>query len=76
MFLLAVKHPFEMLKLINFDNSILIPIQSSRNIEQFHIFEIFFQLHEMVMDAVNKLHKLKGGEWRNFNVPFEFLKRI
>ena len=31
---------------------------------------------EMVMDAVNKLHKLKAGEWRNFNVPIEFLKRI
>ena len=30
----------------------------------------------MVMDAVNKLHKLKAGEWRNFNVPIEFLKRI
>ena len=28
------------------------------------------------MDAVNESCKLKVGEWRNFNVPIEFLKRV
>ena len=76
MFLLAAKHPFEMLKLMDFNNSILISIQSSRNMSNFIFLKIILQLHEMIMDPVNKLHKLKAGEWRNFNVPIEFLKRI